>query len=224
MQIRSKNRVADHGEVFTNPREVNAMLDLVAPETDRIESRFLEPACGNGNFLAEILRRKLSAVARRAGPRQIEWEYLAFIAAANIYGVDILNDNIEECRARLFGIVETEFRSRFSAEPPQDFADAMRFLLSRNILHGDALTMVRKTDEGNAEPLIFSSWAAIGIGRKIKRHDFSFPDLVNRGSANDLFGNSETLRNDSGEAVSFPQAVREFPPTHFLKITETAHD
>ena len=64
-QIKSKNRVSYHGEVFTNEQEVNAMLDLVKDETDRIESRFLEPACGNGNFLAEILRRKLVRVKRQ---------------------------------------------------------------------------------------------------------------------------------------------------------------
>lgn len=58
----SKQRVADHGEVYTQKREVNAMLDLVKPETERIESRFLEPACGTGNFLAEILCRKLAIV------------------------------------------------------------------------------------------------------------------------------------------------------------------
>lgn len=62
-QVKSKQRVADHGEVFTNPREVNAMLDMVKQETERIDSRFLEPACGNGNFLAEVLRRKLAVVA-----------------------------------------------------------------------------------------------------------------------------------------------------------------
>jgi len=64
-QVKSRQRVQDHGEVFTNEREVNAMLDMVKQETERIESRFLEPACGDGNFLAEVLRRKLAVVNAR---------------------------------------------------------------------------------------------------------------------------------------------------------------
>ena len=99
--IKSKKRVADHGEVFTNNREVNAMLDLVKHETERIDSRFLEPACGNGNFLAEVLSRKLKVVNRRYGKNQMEWERYAILAVSSIYGVDILEDNATECRERL---------------------------------------------------------------------------------------------------------------------------
>lgn len=63
MQVKSKQRVADFGEVYTNEREVNAMLDLVADQASNPEKTFLEPACGNGNFLSEVLARKLNAVA-----------------------------------------------------------------------------------------------------------------------------------------------------------------
>lgn len=220
MQIRSKTRVAAHGEVFTNPREVNAMLDLVKQETERIESRFLEPACGNGNFLEEILRRKLAAVARRAGTRKNEWLFLAFISVSSVYGVDILEDNVAECRARLFGTVEAEFCSRFAEALPSDFAESLNFLLLHNILWGDALTMSRCGGENRGEPLVFSLWAAIGLGRKIKRHDFSFSDLVNRKNA-DLLASTVAQCNEHGEAVSFPRALKEFPPMHFLKICAT---
>ncbi|MEZ5032653.1 MAG: hypothetical protein R2787_14775 [Saprospiraceae bacterium] len=97
-QVKSKQRVTDHGEVFTNQREVNAMFDLVKHETERIDSRFLEPACGNGNFLAEILRRKLAVVDSRYSKSQVEWERYSVIAVSSIYGVDILEDNAQECR------------------------------------------------------------------------------------------------------------------------------
>jgi type I restriction-modification system DNA methylase subunit len=103
-QVKSKKRVTDHGEVFTNQREVNAMLDLVKHETERIDSRFLEPACGNGNFLAEVLRRKLAVVDSRYSKSQVEWERYSVIAVSSIYGVDILEDNAQECRDRLLGI------------------------------------------------------------------------------------------------------------------------
>ena len=105
-QVKSKKRVADHGEVFTNEREVNAMLDLVKNETERIDSRFLQPACGNGNFLAEVLKRKIAVVDGRYSKSQLEWERYAVIAISSIYGVEILEDNANECRARLYKLFD----------------------------------------------------------------------------------------------------------------------
>ena len=102
--VKSRQRVADHGEVFTAEREVNAMLDLVKNETERIDSRFLEPACGNGNFLAEILRRKLAVVKRMYGRNVADYEKWSIIALMNIYGVELLDDNAIECRNRLYDI------------------------------------------------------------------------------------------------------------------------
>ncbi len=113
IQIKSKKRVADHGEVFTAQREVNAMLDLVKQETERIDSRFLEPACGTGNFLAEILRRKLAIVASRYAKSQLEFERYAVIAVSSIYGVDLLEDNVQHCRERLFNIFNEIYSSFF---------------------------------------------------------------------------------------------------------------
>lgn len=109
-QIKSRKRVANHGEVFTSEREVNAMLDLVKQETERIDSRFLEPACGDGNFLAEILRRKLAVVKRKYRKSPLDYEKNAVIAAASIYGVDILQDNVAACRRRMFSIWDKEYK------------------------------------------------------------------------------------------------------------------
>ena len=104
-QIKSKKRVQERGEVFTNEREVKAMCDLVKDETERIESRFLEPACGDGNFLAEIVTRKLAVVSKRYGKSETDWEKYSVLAMSSVYGVDIMQDNAQECRARLFKIV-----------------------------------------------------------------------------------------------------------------------
>jgi hypothetical protein len=97
-QIKTKQRVADYGEVYTAPREVNAMLDLVKQETERIESRFLEPACGTGNFLLEVLSRKLTRIVSRyaQGPAaaRLEYERYAVSAVSSLYGIDILEDNV----------------------------------------------------------------------------------------------------------------------------------
>lgn len=137
-QVKSKQRVADHGEVFTNEREVNAMLDMVKQETERIDSRFLEPACGDGNFLAEILRRKLAVVSQRYGKNVRDWEKYAFVAVGSIYGVELLPDNAADCRARLFAILEASWNKVTKATGDPRFLDAIRYVLSRNILNGDA--------------------------------------------------------------------------------------
>ena len=133
-QVKSKKRVADHGEVFTNEREVNAMLDLVKHETERIDSRFLEPACGNGNFLAEVLRRKLKVVDQRYGNNQMDWERYAVIAVSSIYGVDILEDNAKECRERLYTIFDDFYTVLFKEKCKEECRRSIRFLFDRNIL------------------------------------------------------------------------------------------
>jgi len=87
--IKSKQRVADHGEVFTPPWMVEAMLDLVKGETERIDARFLEPACGSGNFLVRVLQRKLAAVELKYGQSDFEREHYALLALMCIYGIEL---------------------------------------------------------------------------------------------------------------------------------------
>ena len=132
-QTKSKKRVADHGEVFTSEREVNAMLDLVKQETERIESRFLEPACGTGNFLVEILNRKLKTVQDRYKKSQLEYERNAIIAISSIYGVDILEDNAIECRERLFEIFNKQYTTLYKEKCKEECRTSIKFILQRNI-------------------------------------------------------------------------------------------
>lgn len=123
-QVKSKKRVADHGEVFTSDREVNAMLDLVKHETERIESRFLEPACGTGNFLAQILQRKLTIVDNRYKSSQSEWEFYTILAISSSYGIDILKDNVAECRDRLLGIFNERYQQNYGERCNPDCVNA----------------------------------------------------------------------------------------------------
>ncbi len=157
-QVKSKQRVTDHGEVFTAEREVNAMLDLVKQETERIDSRFLEPACGDGNFLAEILRRKLAVVKRKYKKSPTDYEQNAVLAATSIYGVDLLQDNVEACRERMFTIWNREYTAACKKEVNEDCRAAVRFIFSRNIVCGNALSLKQVDAEGNdtAEPIVFS--------------------------------------------------------------------
>ena len=156
-QVKSRKRVTDHGEVFTAQREVNAMLDLVKQETERIDSRFLEPACGTGNFLVEILKRKLAVVEQRYSKSQIEYERYAILALSSIYGVDILQDNVQTCRDRLLGIFTHYYQKNYK-ELKSDFLRSAEIMISKNILLGDALDL-RITDE-NADRMGFSEEAA----------------------------------------------------------------
>src|SRR5699024_2866332 len=172
-QVKSRKRVADHGEVFTSEREVNAMLDLVKQETERIDSRFLEPACGTGNFLAEILNRKLKVVKKRYSNNKLDYEKYAVLAITSIYGVDILEDNVLECRNRMFSIFNDEYTKICKEDANDECREAVRYILSRNILHGDALTMA--TLEG--EPFIFSEWSLVS-GSMIKRRDYRYDELL----------------------------------------------
>jgi len=208
-QVKSKKRVAEHGEVFTAEREVNAMLDLVKYESFRIESRFLEPACGNGNFLAEILSRKLTAVTDRYKNSQIEWERYAIIAIANIYGVEILEDNAQECRERLFQIFDETYTKLYKNNCKEECRRSVQFLLHRNILWGDALDF---TNPQTKEPIIFSEWSAVN-GSMLKRRDFVFRFLVEKTHQFSMF-------NDEGEPAAIDEPIRDFPLVHFLKLGE----
>src|SRR5690349_10633497 len=154
--VKSKQRVADHGEVFTPPWMVEAMLDLVKDETERIDSRFLEPACGSGNFLVRILRRKLAAVEVKYGQSEFERRRYSMLALMCIYGVELLPDNIAECRANLLEI----FAEYVHMNESDELYGAASFVLSQNLVHGDALTM--RTQDGQA--ITFAEWGYLGKG------------------------------------------------------------
>lgn len=167
--IKSKDRVADHGEVFTPAWMVEAMLDLVKAETERIDSRFLEPACGSGNFLVKVLQRKLAAVEIKYGKNDFEKRHFALLGLMCIYGIELLADNITECRSNVLDIFAEYLKLNVSDE----LYLAASFVLSQNLVHGDALTM--RTNNGKA--ITFAEWGYLGKG-KFQRRDFRFDTLT----------------------------------------------
>lgn len=213
-QIVSKRRIADHGEVFTAPREVNAMLDLVKQETQRIDSRFLEPACGKGAFLTEILRRKLVIVSERYRRNSADYERYAVLAVASIYGIDLLPDNVADCRTLLLGICIENYTKACKCKCdciPTDFVETIRFILSKNIVLGDALTL--KYADGSDKPIIFSEWSLV-TGNKFKRRDYYFSNLVNS-EFNGVFDSSDT-----GDTKWSPVPVREFSLCDYKRLKD----
>jgi hypothetical protein len=211
-QVVSKQRVADHGEVLTGRREVSAMLDLVKSETERIDSRFLEPACGTGNFLAEILERKLRLVEARYGTSQLDYERYAVLGVSSIYGIDVLEDNVRQCRQRLFGIFELDYLRLFKDRSKDDCRESVRYILDRNIIHGDALSL--KTVGGAPTLIIFSEWSLLN-GSALKRRDFTFHGLLAHAAIKEM-----PLFSDLGEEVFIPTPDKDYPPIHFLKVAD----
>lgn len=214
-QVKSRKRVTDHGEVFTAQREVNAMLDLVKQETERIDSRFLEPACGTGNFLVEILKRKLAVVEQRYAKSQLEYERYAILAISSIYGVDILQDNVQTCRDRLLGIFTHYYQKNYK-ELKSDFIRSAEFILSKNILWGDALNL--RTPDEKAEPIVFSEWSAVN-GSMIKRRDYTMHNLLQNQPMEE-----PNLFSDLGDKAFIPTPVGDFPLTHFLKLGDDTNE
>lgn len=209
-QIKSKQRVIEHGEVFTPERVVNDMLDLVKAETERIDSRFLEPACGTGNFLVEILKRKLRVVEADYTKSQLDYEKYTVIAVSSIYGIDILEDNILECRKKLFSLFDQKYTSLFEEQAKEQCRCSIRYILERNILWGNSLIL--NTRGENPLPIIFAEWTLVK-DCMIKRRDFKFLLLL---SCEPLEGHN--LFSDLGENTFIPTPAREYPLMHFLEI------
>ena len=214
-QIKSRKRVADHGEVFTAEREVNAMCDLVASECLRPDSRFLEPACGDGNFLAVILRRKLSELRRKYKKSPRDYEKQAIVAIGSLYGVDIMNDNVLACRERLFSIWDEEYTAHCGTDASDETREAARFIISRNIINGNALTLMCVDSEGKdtKAPIVFSEWTLIG-STQMQRSDYTMADLLLYNEEGTLFAALTEEEKEEGGIF-----LRRYI-THYKKVQE----
>lgn len=208
--VKSKQRVADHGEVFTPSWMVEDMLDLVKDESERIDSRFLEPACGDGNFLVQVLRRKLAAVELKYSQSDFERRQYALLALMCIYGIELLPDNIVECRAHLLKI----FAEYLSLAPADDLYRAGFHVLSQNLVYGDALTMRTHT----AEPITFAEWGYLGKGR-FQRRDFRFDNLTQSSA----FNAADSLFANLGMHEIFT-AAKTYPPMTVGNLAATVEE
>ena len=231
-QVKSRKRVTDHGEVFTAEREVKAMCDLVSQECDRIDSRFLEPACGDGNFLAEILTRKLATVKKLYKRSSYDFERYSILAVTSIYGVDILQDNAQECRERLYKIWDKEYKSVCKKDCNDETRETVKYILSKNILCGNALTLmcVDENQQDTENPIIFPEWSLI-MGTRLKRRDFRLDVLlkanekpVKKSKQVSMFDNEDDISKYlsvnpvTGEYM--PEPMCEYPPVHYRKVKD----
>jgi hypothetical protein len=215
-QIKSKERVAEHGEVFTNPREVNAMLDLVKDEADRIDSRFLEPACGDGNFLSEILNRKLASVNRIYGKSKSDYEKYSIVALTSIYGVELLQDNVSDCIQRLYKIWNEQYTKKCKTEANDQVRGAAKYILQKNILCGDALTLL----QSNKDPIIFAEWS-LAQGNLVKRRDFRLDQMMeghNNQMSLDMFIKGNEWEYDKEIDAMVPAPIREYALVNYWEV------
>lgn len=218
-QVKSKQRVADHGEVFTAEREVKAMCDLVQDECLRIDSRFLEPACGDGNFLAEILSRKLDVVFNRYKKSPYDYEKNALLALGSLYGVELQLDNVLCCRNRLLKLWEKKYNKAVKKkERNSDVIESAQYILDKNIICGNALSLhcVDEKQEDIDEPIVFSQWS-FATGPMIKREDYTFEKLLNRESIQKDGRQLELPIDDEDEEGVL---IREYPPIHYRRLKE----
>lgn len=209
---KSKQRVADHGEVFTAKREVDSMLDLVKQETERIDSRFLEPACGDGNFLAEILRRKLAVVKTRYSRSPADYEKYAVLAVTSIYGVELLQDNVDACRERMFLIFDEDYTASCKKYANDECRQAVRYILDHNILCGDALTL----KQTSGEPIVFAEWSMVP-GDHLKRRDFRLDQML-EGRQEQISLFMADWEYDEEIQAFIPLPIRDFPPVHYRRV------
>ena len=215
-QIKSKERVAEHGEVFTNEREINAMLDLVKDESYNIESTFLEPACGDGNFLEAILKRKLQKVDEKYGKTLTDYEKYSIVALSSIYGVELLQDNCDTCIERLFKVYDEEYTKHLKKNASNEVREAAKYILKKNILCGDALTLLKN----DGTPIIFAEWKFV-LGSKVKRRDFTLEKLLKTHEASiSIFDYQDGMDWDSETQSFIPAPIKEYPPTDYKEITK----
>lgn len=215
-QIKTKERVSEFGEVFTDEREVKAMCDLVKDESERIESRVLEPACGNGNFLAEILNRKLATVSKFYSKQFDDWEKYSIVALSCLYGIDIMLDNVQECRTRLLDIWEDAHSVAVGRYKMPSIEDSAKYVLECNIICGDALTLLK----ADKTPIVFAEWSLIS-GPLIKRRDYELSTLLkmrDNGGQGDLFLSSDDYDKELGAYV--PKPIREYRPIEYWRAHE----
>lgn len=213
-QVVSKQRVSEHGEVYTAKREVVAILDLVKHETERVDSRFLEPACGHGNFLVEVLTRKLKVVEDRYKKSQTEFEYYSIIAISSLYGIDILEDNVLYCRKRLLDRFNEVYLEIYKNNIKAECIESIKYILSKNIVWGDALTF--QTASNPQKPIVFSEWSPATEGF-IKRRDYSFEGLLIHAEIESL-----PLFSDMGDGVFIPSPVKDYSLTSYFRVANEA--
>ena len=205
------DRVREYGEVKTRNNEIQNMINLVKHEVKRIDTRFLEPACGDGNFLSQILINKLNLAFGKSKKDNVKFEIDCIFAISSLYGIEILDDNVKATRQRLYMIIESFLKKKFSLPLEENYSKSIKYILKKNIIHGNALTLKNSKDNTS---IIFSEWSMVN-STDFKRRDFTFKELL----AYQPY-KGENLFSDLGDQAFIPTPIKEYKPINYLKIHE----
>tara|TARA_E500000178_G_C16785767_1_gene645712 strand:- start:48 stop:698 length:651 start_codon:yes stop_codon:yes gene_type:complete len=208
--IKSKQRKVDFGEVNTNTDIVSKMIDLVNIEFQKLDSKFLEPACGDGNFLCEVLNRKMEFVKSKHANQQIDYEKFSIQACSSVYGIELLDDNVLSARSRLNEIFNSHYSKNFN-ELNESVIKSVKKIFELNIVQGDALSF--KCGEKLDKPIVLPEWSL--IENSIKRRDFAYKDFISYAPID-----GPNLFSDLGEKAFLPEPIKDWPLTKYYKIYE----
>ncbi len=206
---KTKDRIRLYAEVNTNNKTVNNILDLVKDETYNIESRFLEPACGDGNFLTEIFSRKLKTLSTRYSKNKTDYEKYSILSVGSIYGIDILKDNVRLAREKLLNNYINQYKKIFTKTYNNLMFNSVEFILSKNIIHGNAVNLKDSLDNN----IVFYEWSLINTNF-VKIREFEFSELL----ANQKI-EGPNLFSDLGDSAFIPKSIKEYKPIHYLQLT-----
>tara|TARA_B100002051_G_C16620871_1_gene578152 strand:+ start:192 stop:842 length:651 start_codon:yes stop_codon:yes gene_type:complete len=208
--IKSKQRIVDFGEVNTNSKTVTKMVDLVNVEFEKLDSRFLEPACGDGNFLCEVLSRKMDFVKSKYYKYQVDYEKYSIQACSSIYGIDLLDDNVVDARNRLNEIFNIHYSKNFD-DINENVTKSVKKIFELNIVQGDALSF--KCGKNMDQSIILPEWSL--IDNSLKRRDFAFKDFIAYSPIKE-----PNLFSELGEKAFVPEPVKDWPLTKYYLVYE----
>jgi len=216
IQVKSKERVQKHGEVFTPVWVVKDMLNLLPKDCWKTEITFLEPAYGEGAFLIEIYKRKLQSIKIKL---QDEWEWQVAIATSSIYGIELLEDNTNLCKQYLMRVFKTFYNKHFPDTQDEDYTKTIEFIVNRNIIQGNALTYRKcKLNCGNecktCDPIIFSEWTPFEKCQ-FRRKDYTYEYIINADKNRQKYADTLFEVEFSKEELGL---IKEYKPVNFKEI------
>ena len=193
IQIKSKDRVNNHGEVLTPEWLVKDMLDLLPKSVSKIDSRYLETSAGEGVFLIEVMRRKLVTIFNMYNGIS-DREYYTIVALCNIYGIELLKDNVEIIRIKLEMLIKDFFINKNNMNTNDSFFDIIKMILDINIINMDSIKFKEPMFDENNEiitndnggfiyknlPSCISEWEFDNEKKEVNRIEYYYEDVVNK--------------------------------------------
>ena len=198
--------------VFTSEKLVSNMLSCVKDEIERIDARVLEPACGDGNFLDTILRKKLNSVVKKYSHSRIDFEFYILRALMSLYGVEIESNSVKICKCRLVLTTREFYCQEYDEQQWERLLPIIEYVVDTNILCGDALSLINPND---GKSIVFAEWSFLSA-YKVKRRDFVYEQLINQAD------DAEIVVSDRNIEGFIPKPIKDYPIVKIFNILSYA--